>query len=1776
MSFFEKSRTAFASHSRAERAAVLLTVFLTLAIVARNPWSLLVSSFVAAPVAFQALGLLLVYRSNRVINFAQVHLGAVGAAVFSLLLVINPGIRGMRTLCGACADTAPGWLLALFSAMTIVVGLMVAVGTSWLIYNSIVRRFEEAPRLILTVATIFIAALLKGLADFIGAMEFLYVSGAQGRPPSPVILPAVPGLPFDFAITINGLTYAAPAIVLAVLAVIAAGGLAAYLRWSSAGVAIRASSENPQRAMSLGINSTAVTSRVWVIAGLLSGVASVLTRTTTSAPTAAELVTPLTAMVLAGSSFVGGLVSALLLSIFAGVVPYVEAFVVLIIGIGLTLRRARASRAEIEQSSAWRSANEVRPIPAELRNHPTVKRWLVSGAVLATVVCLGTPLLLSPRQNFLLVNALLFAMMAVSLMVLTGWAGQISLGQFAFAGIGAYITLLLPLPFPINLLAGALAGALVALLVGLPALRFRGMQLAVITLAFAGAVSALLLNPNTGLGRFVPEVVDRPTLLGVSLEDDRIFYYVALTAMVLVVMATRGLRGSRAARALIAARDNERAAQSYGIDLMRARLGAFAVSGFIAALAGGLMGVLQFGMKPDTYAADQGLIVFQTAIIGGLGSIAGPIIGAAFYGALQIFALPKFLVFLLTGGTGIVMLLAFPGGLGQIVFDARDNLLRRFAIRNHIHVPSLLEDRRVGSEARVPLKARHGIGSGGAFVANRYRLGGQWSIGTRLGGSKYVDRKRSASDTLAASKAVVSVVNVSDVEDLSGLSGRALVPTNRQLAEGLTPQVIVAGDDVVKTPKSVGIVKRARGFAASMDPRTLEGPLAPLMIMAVLGIFATVFGGMLSIAVTQLRADFGTSKGALVGISAVLGLIVTPLILFGGLLADRFRRAPIVRFGALLGSMLFAATAATNSMGLYTLTLTLAGVVVGVSAPSRTTMVLDYHPAAERIRVSSVLAMANGVGLVLGAAGGGYLLDAFGWRRASFLLGLSGVAASLLTFMVKEPTRGYSSDKDSDELPKMRLVESLRVVGAIASVRRYWAATPAIFIGRVFGEGFLLFVFLDHYQLTLGQFGLVRAIGSIGMVIGIAVASPFADRMMQRFPDKLMSAVSVTLVLQGVLFYVIATTPPLWLVLIITVVLNILLIVPNVVQIGALSQAIPTHVQGVGIYSVLLFQGLVTPVLVVMPLIAPRLIAGTATGAKFALPSLVVGALVMRTVGKTIEADMRAAEAAGFAKAVSDQAPVDEANAASVVVREVDVAYSGVQVLFGVDLTVDSGESVALLGTNGAGKSTLLRSMAGLTPITSGAIFIGGIDVTARRPHEHAANGVVMVPGQNSVFPTLTVGENLRMAGWLYRDDTARVEAGVASILAMFPALERRRGQAAGNLSGGEQRMVALGQAFMMNPRVLLIDELSIGLAPAIVKQLVAVLDEFRKEQDSTLVVVEQTLNTAMQLAQRAVFMEKGEVRFEGDVHSLERDTDLVRSVFVGGAASGRRMSNAGGVAAGAPTVLSVKGVSVNYGGVQALSNVNLSLEAGEVLGIIGPNGAGKTTLFDVISGFADTVGGSVSVDGLDVTGTAPNQRADLGLIRSFQAAELFPALTVRENIAVARERHLTPRGTMQYALRTPAAVRSEHRLMRRVEGLVGLLGLEAYADKFVSELSTGTRRVVDIACAMAAEPRILLLDEPSSGLAQAETEQLAPLIRRLVREMGCAIIVIDHDTSLISAVSDRLIGMALGQVISTGTPDEVLTDPLLIEAYLGSDAQSKDREISVEDEGLLVAGTPV
>jgi ABC-type branched-subunit amino acid transport system ATPase component len=252
---------------------------------------------------------------------------------------------------------------------------------------------------------------------------------------------------------------------------------------------------------------------------------------------------------------------------------------------------------------------------------------------------------------------------------------------------------------------------------------------------------------------------------------------------------------------------------------------------------------------------------------------------------------------------------------------------------------------------------------------------------------------------------------------------------------------------------------------------------------------------------------------------------------------------------------------------------------------------------------------------------------------------------------------------------------------------------------------------------------------------------------------------------------------------------------------------------------------------------------------------------------------------------------------------------------------------------------------------------------------------------------------------------------------------------------------------------------------------------------------------------------------------------------------------------------LVVRNTRVSYGGIVALDVEELAIPRGQIVGIVGANGAGKTTLLDVISGFTVADHGSVLLDeGTELLGKAPSKRAKLGIARSFQGAELFASMTVADTVRASLHQRLGSTSVVGAAIGAPWVRRRERAIAREADELVEQMGLGNFYDKLIGELSTGTRRIVDLSCALAQRPRVLLLDEPGAGVAQSEIDALRRLILKIRDVVGCTLVVVEHDIPLLRSLSDLMFALEAGRVIARGTADEVLSDPQVVAAYLGTD----------------------
>jgi branched-chain amino acid transport system permease protein len=653
--------------------------------------------------ALTAAGMILVYRASRIINFAQAVIGLLAAVFVVNMVAYNPGFP---------------------FPITLLVGLAAAGAAGALIELVFGRRFANAPRLVLTVVTIagsgFLALIASGFVNRLGFFPRQADRLLSDLEPAR-IRSLMPFSGFHFTIGSSRVQFGFPEIFALWMAVLALAGLAVFFA-SKRGTAVRAASENLERAALLGISVGTLGTLVWTIAGVLSGI-NITADALLGDPSGlsrgnAALFAPIAAAVLGRmKSLPVAVMAAVVIGIatsatdytYSGSAPVINLALFLAVCGALLFQRKQLFRESgSEDESGWQATEEPRPVPEELRSIPALRftRWGLIGLVLLAAGLV--PFIFATRIQVLLTVTLLITIAGLSLVVLTGWAGQVSLGQFAFVAVGAVVAGKLAADsgwsFWLAVPAGTVVAALVAGLIGLPALRIRGLYLAVATFGFAVAVDGLMSSPKY-FRNDLPRQISRPTLFFLDFEEERSMYFLCLVALVISLLVVINLRRSRFGRLLIAARENEKNVQAFGVPLLRLKLLAFVVSGALAGFAGSIYAFQQRAVSGDAYGIDRSFGLFINTIVGGVSAPGGALLGSLF-GNLSTYFFQNNLVFgFIVGLLPLVLLYVQPGGLIAVFNQIRDSWLRIIAQRRQIVVPSLFADYDADALARklIPL-----------------------------------------------------------------------------------------------------------------------------------------------------------------------------------------------------------------------------------------------------------------------------------------------------------------------------------------------------------------------------------------------------------------------------------------------------------------------------------------------------------------------------------------------------------------------------------------------------------------------------------------------------------------------------------------------------------------------------------------------------------------------------------------------------------------------------------------------------------------------------------------------------------------------------------------------------------------------------------------------------------------------------------------------------------------------------------------------------------------
>jgi ABC-type branched-subunit amino acid transport system ATPase component len=704
----------------------------------------------------------------------------------------------------------------------------------------------------------------------------------------------------------------------------------------------------------------------------------------------------------------------------------------------------------------------------------------------------------------------------------------------------------------------------------------------------------------------------------------------------------------------------------------------------------------------------------------------------------------------------------------------------------------------------------------------------------------------------------------------------------------------------------LGVVGRAE-YGPFRDALQQSGlSWAPLLSLGLLGAAQVVPLTALALLGPQLSNDLG------VGISVVLLVVTTGALVGTGMALARFGaslpRPRMVAGGGALSALALAGTGLASGTWQLTICSALAGMGAGVAAFVHLPLLFDHYRAEVRLRVVCGYVAFLAGGAVVAAALAVVSEDALRltWRGAFLVLAAAALVAVGPALRLPEvPMGGWDAEplrrsvrrslgglgEAPPELADTELAvgsgERLRQVTTVPSARTLLGAAALWGLVVVGVRPYLLTFWRDRWGAGWTEQVALYLLVMAGAAGGSILAGRRSEVAWRLDPARLVGlgrALGWTAALALVAG---VAVPALWIGAVLVAVamgcFMSFLTVPAAVLLSVVTTRLRPYASlalgAAGLIGALVGEQLLASV-------------GSRFGVRAVLVvTAVVGAAGAGSLGRARSGVIPDLEAAVEVEAADEELRVLASQGRHLPLlgcRAIDFAYGQLQVLFDVDLTVDDGEMVALLGTNGAGKSTLLRVISGLGLPRRGAVSYRGSDITHLDPARRVRLGISQVPGGKAVFGPMTVLDNLRVFGFTHGRDQAAVDRGIEATFEAFPRLAERRHQQAATLSGGEQQMLALGKAFVLQPRLLLIDELSLGLAPIIVGELLQMVRRINTA-GTAVVLVEQSVNIALSLVDHAYFMEKGQIRFDGPAEELVDRPDLLRSVFLEGAGAAAR-----------------------------------------------------------------------------------------------------------------------------------------------------------------------------------------------------------------------------------------------------------------------------------------------
>lgn len=685
--------------------------------------------------------------------------------------------------------------------------------------------------------------------------------------------------------------------------------------------------------------------------------------------------------------------------------------------------------------------------------------------------------------------------------------------------------------------------------------------------------------------------------------------------------------------------------------------------------------------------------------------------------------------------------------------------------------------------------------------------------------------------------------------------------------------------------------RQPRRIAARLSAVTGGAPLLPLLVLAGLNAVDELDRAAFAALSPEIRNSFGVSVGA---IGAISSLSSFTILLAGyplGFVSDRYRRLTVASAAAGVWALATFLTGVVGGVLLLCVVRAASGIGQAVNRPTHSSLLADYYPPETQSRVFSLYYLGNPIGQGLALALIGPITyvasriyglpegDTY-WQPVFWLFAVPSALLVIATFRLAEPSRGQVDVSDEeDDAEHVPFREAFRTVLTIRTLRRDYGGAALVGGGAIALVSILANFYDEVYDVGPAGRGLLLGVGVAFSAVGNLIGGFVGDRLYRRSPAYAQVLIGGSIVAIGVFFALAAVMPTLALSVVCAWAGAFCNGIYNGPGARITAAVVPPRIraQGYAAVDVFLAFGLFTAI--------PAFLVVDAKGLRWGLfsltPLLIVGGLIYISAQKFVVNDIARAAGALEAERVRIETRRRGEKPVLLQVTGLRAGYGGVPVIDGIDLTVREGELIALLGTNGAGKSTLLRAISGALEPMSGSVIFEGRDLTGFDPELTVNRGIVQVPGGQGVFPGLTVEEHLRLAAIPLGGAKSAIRSAREDALETFPRLRDRLDQLAGTLSGGEQQMLTLAQALIARPKLLMIDELSLGLSPKVVGELVAVVESIH-QRGTSVILVEQSVNIALSIAEEAIFLEKGRIRFRGPAAELLERTDLLRSIFLG------------------------------------------------------------------------------------------------------------------------------------------------------------------------------------------------------------------------------------------------------------------------------------------------------